>query len=290
MKLSEHNVCLTMDIEPDYGRCATTHILDAAGPFFDWIAAESLPLTTFVTGRLIEAGHPIVDRLLAAGASVELHGYTHQASKFGSALTSHADEINRGTDAYVKRFGHVPAGYRAPAGVISAEDLRLLSSLGYRYDSSVFPVQRRGRYDFSRLPRQPFLWQELGLREFPIGLLTPQLPSGLTFINLLGPLLSAKLILRTVKNKSGPHIIDGHFHNLFSHPGARSTLPWAMRSLYTLGTWTGGLTGLRALTQRLRGKGVVFANLQDQALQRDTRNFASVPLKSLEGKMGSRHD
>lgn len=279
-----------MDIEPDYGRCDTTHILDASGPFFDWIAAESVPLTAFVTGRLIEAGHPVVDRLLAAGVSVELHGYTHRASQFGSAVTSHADEIQRGTEAYVKRFGQVPAGYRAPAGVISADDLRLLASLGYRYDSSVFPVQRRGRYKFSHLPRQPFLWQELGLREFPVGLLTPQLPSGLTFINLLGSLLSAKLILRAVKNESGPHLIDGHFHNLFSHPGARATLPWALRSLYALGTWTGGLTGLRALAQRLRGNGLVFANLQDLALQSEPRDLPSVPLKSLEGKSGSRHD
>lgn len=280
----KHSICLTLDVEPDYGRCPTTHILNATGPFFNWMVAEAVPLTAFVTGKLIESGHPIVDRLLEAGVSVELHGYTHQASDFGSATTSHSEEINRGTEAYVKRFGQIPAGYRAPAGVISADDLRLLASLGYRYDSSVFPVRRRGRYNFTQLPHSPFLWQESGLLEFPIGLLTPRLPAGLTFINLLGPLIASRLMARSAGHTPGPYIIDGHFHNLFSNTGARSTLPWPLRQIYAFGNGSNGLKGLGTLVNRLRNQELIFSDLHALALQCDSGHWPVVALDSLKDK------
>ena len=270
-------VCLTMDVEPDYGRTDGTRVLDRIGPFLDWITAERIPLTAFVTGQLIGQSHPVIDRLLAAGASLELHGHAHAVAGFGSARDSHADEIHRGTEAYVRRFGQVPAGYRAPAGIIGAADLALLGSLGYRYDSSVFPVLRKGRYDFRSLPRQPFRWTEPGLVEFPVGRLMPRVPSGLSFINLVGPVLAAILIRRSARSTPGPHVVDGHFHNLFTDPASLARLPAGLRTIYLLGRWSGGLSGFRALVARLRGAGVGFASLHELA----TRAVPALPDVSL---------
>ncbi len=265
-------LCLTLDVESDYGRSATAAILDKADSFFHWIRTERIPVTAFVTGRLIEQGHRIIDLLAAAGAAVELHGYAHATRDFGTMYNSHAEEIERGTAAYRRRFGRAPAGYRAPLGIISAEDLRLLDRLGYRYDSTVFPVKRPGRYDFSALPRTPFRWAGLNLAEFPVALLTPDMPAGLSFINLLGPALSARLIRRSAAARSpvagcAPLIIDGHFHNLYAHSAALSRLPLALRAVYVIGRWSGGLACTQRLVDTLRRAGHEPASLHDLAMQ-----------------------
>lgn len=275
-------VCLTMDVEPDYGRATTTRILDRIAPFLEWITAERIPMTAFVTGRLIETRHPVTDQLLAAGVAVELHGYAHGAAEFGSSRDSHADEIRRGTEAYANRFGRVPAGYRAPAGVIGADDLRLLASLGYRYDSSVFPVRRKGRYDFRHLPRSPFRWAGPELAEFPVGRLAPRVPSGLSFINLAGPWAASVLIRRAARCAAGPHVVDGHFHNLFTDPASLATLPLGLRGLYRLGGWSGGFAGFRRLVDRLRGAGVEFASLHALATLQDSPALPRIPVATLD--------
>lgn len=267
------SVCLTLDVEADYGRTATVGILNRVGSCFDWIRAENVPVTAFVTGRILEQGHPILDRLAAAGASVELHGYAHDAAEFGTMFASHAEEIERGTAAHVRRLGRPPVGYRAPAGVIGAGDLRLLDRLGYRYDSSVFPVRRPHRYDFSSLPRRPFRWAGLRLVEFPVGLLTPRLPASLTFTSLLGPMLSAGLATRALRRLGttdgtvAPFIIDGHFHNLYADSDALATLPARLSLIYRLGQWSGGLASLRSLVATLRRRGYALASLTDLALR-----------------------
>jgi len=257
--------CLTLDVEPDYARSQTLMILDRTQPFFQWVREEQVPITTFVTGQLIEQGHPILEQLQSAGISVELHGYSHAVSGFGTMCSSHAEEIQRGTDAYVKRFGRVPTGYRAPSGIVSAEDVRLLDRLGYLYDSSIFPVRRPGRYDFTGLPNRPFRWEGLRLTEFPVALLTSRVPAGLTFTNLLGPRLSAIALARSAPVPPAPVVIDGHFHNMFTEAQALRTLPWRLRVVYSLGRWSGGLSSLRSLIENMRRRGFIFESLTQTA-------------------------
>jgi hypothetical protein len=52
-----------LDVESDYARSPTLTVLDRTGPFFEWVRDEKVPFTAFVTGRLIEQAHPIVDQL-----------------------------------------------------------------------------------------------------------------------------------------------------------------------------------------------------------------------------------
>ena len=196
---------------------------------------------------------------------MELHGYAHDVSGFGTMHSSHAEEIERGTDVYVRKFGRVPTGYRAPSGIVSAADLRLLDRLGYRYDSSIFPVRRHGRYDFSSLPHHPFRWEGLHMAEFPLALLTSRVPAGLTFMNLLGSRISSMILARSASASPAPLVIDGHFHNLFPAPEALRALPLAFRFIYKLGELAGGLACLRALVYNLRERGLVFGNLAQVA-------------------------
>lgn len=261
---AQRPLCLTLDVESDYGRTESFAILDRAAAFFDWIRDERVPLTAFVTGRLIARGHPILDRLVACGAALELHGHAHDPAHFGTMFDSHAEEIEQGTAAYQRRFSRLPSGYRAPSGIVGADDLQRLARLGYRYDASIFPVRRPGRYDFTPLPHSPFRWQGLGLVEFPVSLLNARVPAGLTFINVLGPGLSASLIRRAAP-AAGPVVLDGHFHNLFTDRQAMAGLPLGLRAVYTAGRWSGGLACTQALVRRLRRHGYEPADLRTLA-------------------------
>ena len=266
-------VCLTLDVEPDYARTRTFGILDQTTPFFDWYVSAGVPITAFVTGQLLEQGHALVDRLLTAGLSIGLHGFSHAPQAFGTMHDAHADELQRGIAAYERRLGRRPIGYRAPAGIISRADLLFLDQAGFRYDASVFPLKRPRRYDFSRLPCVPFKWAGTKLVEMPFGRMMRGVPAGMTFINLLGARLSVLLIRQQCAALAGlgfgqgqsPYVVDAHFHNLFTDRDALRSLPPFLKLVYRAGSMGSGLTRLADVVTRLRDGGAVFADLDAEA-------------------------
>jgi len=259
-------IYLTLDVEPDYGRAGTFQILEKTEPFFAWVKEARIPLTAFVVGRLLEQGHRVIDSLQEAGVPIALHGFSHAPQLFGTMHTDHREEITRAADAYVRRTGRRPAGYRAPSGIVSREDLQHLDGLGFRYDSSIFPTRRPGRYDFSGLPRSPFRWEGTKLAEIPFGLMTSRIPAGMTFVNLVGLPISAHLLGRAARRES-MCVLDMHFHNLFMHCQALAALPWALRGIYIAGALRSGFTRLTKLVARLRDSGVSFGNLEADVLR-----------------------
>ena len=259
-----HVLYFTLDVEPDYARTRQCALLDRTGEFLAWACDAGLPVTAFVVGLFFEEGRPVIDTLVDGGAAVELHGYRHAAADFGTMDTPHTAEIERGCDAFRRRLGRAPAGYRAPSGIIAHADLQTLARLGFRYDASIFPLCRPGRYDFSRAPRTPFRWRGLDLLEFPGGLLTSRLPAGMTFINWFGAGLSRRLIARAA---AGGFVLDAHLHNLFHNPAALRELPFALRATYQLGRIAGGWTALHRLVDGLRRAGWTFGSLAHAALR-----------------------
>ena len=274
-------MCLTLDVELDYGRADGYAILERTAPFFDWLRGEQVPFTAFVTGQLLEQGHAILDSLQTAGVPIGVHGFSHRAETFGTMHADHRDEIRKGVDAYTKRFQQPPQGYRAPAGIVSRRDIELLAQLGLRYDASIFPLRRPGRYDFTNLPRTPFRWKNSSLVEMPFGLLTHSLPAGMSFINLFGAGPAAGLLRKQALLLGGAaSIIDLHFHNLFTHWTSLRELPLALQLVYLVGAWRNGLTCLKSLVAKLRRAGVVFVNLETEAL---SLNPETLPVVEFDG-------
>ena len=260
-------VSLTVDVEWDYARSESHSILEQTAPFFQWLREEQIPLTAFVTGHLLKQGHAVIDSLQAAGVPIGVHGFEHKTEDFGTMNTRHEDEIRQGMDAYMKRIGHLPAGYRAPSGIVSREDILLLNKLGLRYDASVFPLRRPHRYNFSGLPRIPFQWEGTSLVEMPFGLVTNSLPAGMTFINLLGATLSSSLLRKQARSLAGSAaVVDMHFHNLFTHYPAMQSLPLGLRMIYLAGAWADGFSCLKSLVLKLRRVGAIFSSLEADAL------------------------
>jgi peptidoglycan/xylan/chitin deacetylase (PgdA/CDA1 family) len=291
--MSRATVYLTLDVEPDYGRADSCRALDQGDVFLAWLRGNGIPLTAFVVGRLLERGHRLLDELLGAGIPVALHGYSHAPVTFGSARTPHGEEISRGLDAYRRRVGRAPRGYRGALGILSREDVLALDRLGFRYDASVFPMRRPGRYDYSRLPRSAFRWQDTGLLEIPFGLLSRWIPAGMTFINLAGAAASAHGIRRALKARHAPPdahplsracVLDMHLHNFFPNPAALRAVPPPMRLIYRAGDWRGGLRCLEDLTGRLRRMGFEFGCLEADALSVDVGTLPTVAPEALDAK------
>jgi hypothetical protein len=151
---------------------------------------------------------------------------------------------------------------------VSREDIALLGSLGLRYDASIFPVRRPGRYDFSAMPRTPFRWEGTSLVEMPFGLFTGSIPAGMSFINLLGATLSAKFLRGQALALAGKSasVVDMHFHNLFTCYSAMQCLPPGLQMMYRVGAWRNGLSCLKSLVENLRRAGAVFGCLETDAL------------------------
>ena len=127
--------------------------------------------TFFVLGWLAEHRRDVVLAIAAAGHEIASHGFWHQRV---TALDPDAyrEDIRRSKHTLEDLIGAPVLGYRAPSfsivpGCEWAFDLLLEE--GYRYDSSLFPIRRRG-YGYPGAPRIPHLIQRSAghLAEFPL--------------------------------------------------------------------------------------------------------------------------
>jgi peptidoglycan/xylan/chitin deacetylase (PgdA/CDA1 family) len=75
-----------------------------------------------------------VQELAARGHEVGLHGWVHE--KFGTLDKPRAEQLLHDGTASLARLGIRAAGFRAPGGIRGRHTAEILSSLGYRYDSS----------------------------------------------------------------------------------------------------------------------------------------------------------
>jgi polysaccharide deacetylase family protein (PEP-CTERM system associated) len=127
---------------------------------------------TFFLLGWIARHHPEVARMIAeAGHEIASHGYWHEQV---TALTpaQFLDDVRSSKHQLEDVTGVTVLGYRAPSfsiipGLEWAFDV--LIEAGYRYDSSLFPIRRRG-YGYPSALCAPHLMQRAGgtLAEFPL--------------------------------------------------------------------------------------------------------------------------
>ena len=125
--------------------------------------------TFFVLGYVADQHPTLIERIAAAGHEIGVHGYYH---RFVSRLTPDlfTDELERSVQAVERITGERPLGHRAPYFSINASTpwaFDVLETLGFRYDSSVFPV-RTTLYGYPDAPRFPYHPAGHTLTEFPI--------------------------------------------------------------------------------------------------------------------------
>ncbi len=142
----------------------------------DLLAAHDVRATFFVLGPVVREHPALVRQIVAGGHELGCHGWSHE---FVYAMTPDrfADETARAAAAISELCGVAVRAYRAAYFSITRQSmwaLEVLAGLGFRYDSSIFPVRnwRYGIPDYDPRPqrietaRGPILELPISVRTF----------------------------------------------------------------------------------------------------------------------------
>jgi polysaccharide deacetylase family protein (PEP-CTERM system associated) len=98
--------------------------------------------TFFVLGWVAERVPALVRRIAAAGHEVACHGYSHKLV-YTQTPAEFREETVRAKNCLEDTIGHGVLGYRAASFSVTRQSLwalDVLIDLGFRYDSSIFPI------------------------------------------------------------------------------------------------------------------------------------------------------
>lgn len=254
---------LTCDIEQDFGgRIGTCELLEDR-TYMDELmnncTSLNIPLSGFIVTDILQKKYGILDSLRDHSIDLHAHSALHDTKNYHE---NSAEEIRDSYSAFTSYFGHAPLGYRAPQGVLYREDIDVLKSTGYQFSASVFPAQRRGKFDYRSLPQIPWKWSN-GLLELPFGTAGKKRTMiTISYLKLYG-LRHWKRLLSNTNALPPLVIIDSHLHDFF-RPSRFSSLPLIYRLAYSRNQ-SKGFALLTWLVEELRNRGYTFTTMSSLA-------------------------
>lgn len=220
-------ICLTIDIEKDYGYFNTYHAFKNIDPLLELIKKYNFKITVFLVGRLIKEREDIIKKFSSVPVEFALHSYYHNIKNKNANFKK--QEVIKAQKAYLNYFRQQPLGYRAPQGAITKYEIEELIKLGFKYDCSLFPYWRPGLYNNLKIPIQPF-WLSPKLIEIPLSVLPiVRLPISLSYIQFFG--WNIYKILLNFFGWPPLLVFDMHLHNLKKARDLRGA-PWFARLFY----------------------------------------------------------
>lgn len=198
--------CLTLDLEQDHGGLLDKpeyHGFSVIDPLVEFLKNKNIPLTCFVQGSLFESHPNIIDKFSSIQTEFELHTYKHSEYE----VINHEYEIKTGKIAYENYFGYQPKAYRSQAGIISEKLFTILSSEGFKFDSSVIPAFRPGVYNGLDNPTVPHLLCESQIFEFPVSTSVFKIPISLSYLKLMG-----RIYFKLLEMSNLPDLVIFCFH------------------------------------------------------------------------------
>jgi polysaccharide deacetylase family protein (PEP-CTERM system associated) len=113
--------------------------------------------TFFILGEIAEAFPRLVKRIAGEGHHLGVHGYHHLPVRWQTP-EQFRESIGRAKRLIEDLAGREADAYRAPLFSINEKTLwalEILADLGFRYDSSIFPIDAR-RYGVAAAPRSSY--------------------------------------------------------------------------------------------------------------------------------------
>jgi polysaccharide deacetylase family protein (PEP-CTERM system associated) len=152
-------------IRPTPTVVATTHRL------LDMLDDAGIRATFFVLGNVADTYPELVREVVRRGHEIGSHTYSHELI-FRMEPAAFRADMERSLVQLQDLTGQPILGFRAPefsVGHLQHWCFEILAELGFRYDSSVFPVQGT-RYGIPEAPRYPFAIATLSgtLYEYPL--------------------------------------------------------------------------------------------------------------------------
>jgi polysaccharide deacetylase family protein (PEP-CTERM system associated) len=172
--------------------------------------------TFFILGWVAERYPRLVIEIVRRGHEPACHSYWHRRV-FTLSEDEFRDDTRRAKDCIEQATGARVYGYRAPSFSITKESLwalGVLAELGFRYDSSIFPI-RHDLYGMEEVPRTAFLVETSrgSLAEFPMTTFRfggRNLPVGGGGYLRIFPLWLTRLGVRKARDQGVPLISYAH--------------------------------------------------------------------------------
>lgn len=117
----------------------------------DLLKRRGVKATFFVTGNFAKARSDLIVRMRDEGHEVACHGVDH--------FNPRSSDVEESKKIVEKVIGASVVGYRQPR--MGEIDYKELKRCGYLYDSSVNPALIPGRYNHMRMPRTPFMREDI---------------------------------------------------------------------------------------------------------------------------------
>jgi polysaccharide deacetylase family protein (PEP-CTERM system associated) len=178
--------------------------------------AQNIKATFFTLGWIAERYPDMVRRIANAGHEIASHGYGHLRASDQSA-EEFKDDVSRSKALLEYISGQEIKGYRAPSFSIGTRNLwafDVLLEAGYRYSSSIYPIQH-DHYGMPDAPRFAFYPKgENGLLELPVTtvrLMNRNLPAGGGGYFRFFPYAMSRWLVQRVNNRDQQSAIF-YFH------------------------------------------------------------------------------
>jgi polysaccharide deacetylase family protein (PEP-CTERM system associated) len=189
----------------------------------DLLQSRGIQATFFTLGWIAERYPAMVRRIVAGGHELASHGYGHLRASDQSEA-EFRDDIVRSKALLEDIGGQAVLGYRAPSfsiGTANLWALDLLLESGYRYSSSIYPIQH-DHYGMPDAPRFAFYPRGAdGLLEVPVTtvrFMQRNLPAGGGGYFRFFPYAVSRWLLKQVNRRDGqPGIF--YFHPWEIDPG-----------------------------------------------------------------------
>lgn len=124
----------------------------------EWFSNAGHKATFFTLGWVVEQHPQIIRRVAEQGHEVACHSFRHR-TVYEMTPAEFREDTRRAKTLLEDVSGTPVRGYRAPSFSITEKSLwafEVLADLGFRYDSSVFPV-RHPNYGMPAASRSPFV-------------------------------------------------------------------------------------------------------------------------------------
>jgi len=180
----------------------------------DLLDEQGVSATFFCLGWIAERNRELIRSIHKRGHEVACHGHMHQVISNQDPAASRED-VARAKDILEDCIGRSVIGYRAPTYSITSRTLwalDILEDLGFRYDSSIFPIYH-DNYGIPDAPRIPHRLRHSSMVEFPISTFrigSVNLPvSGGGYFRLL-PYFVTRSALRSIQRLGQPFVFYIH--------------------------------------------------------------------------------
>jgi polysaccharide deacetylase family protein (PEP-CTERM system associated) len=141
----------------------------------DFFTAHQVKATFFVVGWIAERYPDLILEIERRGHEIGCHSYLHRKI-YDLTPEEFRKDTRQAKEILERIIGKPVYGYRAPSYSITKKSLwalDILAELGFRYDSSIFPVYH-DNYGIPDAPRFSYHLEQQEMMEYPIS--TVQLP------------------------------------------------------------------------------------------------------------------